>query len=229
MNKILIIIPAYNESQTIKSVVNQLNINIPEADILVINDCSNDETENILKEEKINHINLISNLGIGGAMQTGYIYALKHNYDIAVQIDGDGQHDSYNIKEILRPIQENKADMVIGSRYIEKTSYKTPIFRKIGMIYFKNLINLITNKKINDTTSGYRAVNNKVIKLFAKDYPKDYPEVEVLVKLNKKGFRVLEVPVEMHERKAGFSSITPIKSVHYMIKVTFNLMKRVVE
>jgi glycosyltransferase involved in cell wall biosynthesis len=229
MSKILIIIPAYNESKTLKSVVNQLKCNIPEADILVINDCSNDETENILKEENINHINLISNLGIGGAMQTGYIYALKHNYDIAVQIDGDGQHDSYNIKEILRPIQENKADMVIGSRYIEKTSYKTPIFRKIGMMYFKNLINLITNKKINDTTSGYRAVNNKVIKLFANDYPKDYPEVEVLVKLNKRGFRMLEVPVEMHERKAGFSSITPIKSVHYMLKVTFNLMKRAVE
>ena len=186
MNKILIIVPAYNEAKTIKSVVNQLNINIPEADILVINDCSNDETETILKEENINHISLISNLGIGGAMQTGYIYALKNNYDIAVQIDGDGQHDSYNIKEILRPIQENKADMVIGSRYVEKTSYKTPIFRKMGMIYFKNLINLITNKKINDTTSGYRAVNSKVIKLFANDYPKDYPEVEVLVKLNKK-------------------------------------------
>lgn len=229
MNKILIIIPAYNEAKTIKSVVNQLNINIPEADILVINDCSDDETETILKEENINHISLISNLGIGGAMQTGYIYALKNDYDIAVQIDGDGQHDSYNIKEILKPIEDNEADMVIGSRYVEKTSYRTPIFRKIGMMYFKNLVNLITNKKINDTTSGYRAVNSKVIKLFAEDYPKDYPEVEVLVKLNKKGFRVLEVPVEMREREAGFSSITPIKSVHYMIKVTFNLMKRAVE
>jgi len=229
MNKILIIVPAYNEAKTIKGVVSQINNNIPEADILVINDCSNDETETILKQENINYINLILNLGIGGAMQTGYIYALKNGYDIAVQIDGDGQHDPYNIKEILKPIQQNSADMVIGSRYVEKTSYKTPIFRKIGIMYFKNLINLITNKKINDTTSGYRAVNKDVIKLFANDYPKDYPEVEVLVKLNKKGFRVLEVPVEMRERKAGFSSITPIKSVHYMIKVTFNLMKRAVE
>lgn len=229
MNKILIIVPAYNESETILNVVNQININIPEADVLVINDCSKDETENILKEENINHINLISNLGIGGAMQTGYIYALKNDYDIAVQIDGDGQHDTYNIKEILKPIQENVADMVIGSRYVKKTSYKTPIFRKIGMMYFKNLVNLITNKKINDTTSGYRAVNSQIIKLFANDYPKDYPEVEVLVKLNKKGFRVLEVPVEMHERKAGLSSITPIKSVYYMLKVTFNLMKRAAE
>lgn len=229
MNKILIIVPAYNESKTIKSVVNQININIPEADILVINDCSNDETEIVLKKENINHINLISNLGIGGAMQTGYIYALKNNYDIAIQIDGDGQHDPYNIKEILRPIQNNDADMVIGSRYVEKTSYKTTIFRKVGMLYFKNIIKLITNKKINDTTSGYRAVNRKIIELFAKDYPKDYPEVEVLVKLSKKGCRVLEIPVEMHGRKAGFSSITPLKSVHYMIKVTFNLMKRAVE
>ena len=229
MNKILIIVPAYNEAKTIKSVVNQINNNIPEADILVINDCSNDETENILNEENITHIDLISNLGIGGAMQTGYIYALKNNYDIAVQIDGDGQHDPYNIKEILKPIRENISDMVIGSRYVEKTSYKTPILRKMGMIYFKKLINLITNKKINDTTSGYRAVNKEIIKLFAKDYPKDYPEVEVLVKLNKKGFRVLEVPVEMHERKEGFSSITPVKSVYYMIKVTFSLMKRAVE
>ena len=229
MNKILIIVPAYNESKTIKSVVNQININIPEADILVINDCSNDETEIVLKKENINHINLISNLGIGGAMQTGYIYALKNNYDIAIQIDGDGQHDPYNIKEILRPIQNNDADMVIGSRYVEKTSYKTTIFRKVGMLYFKNIIKLITNKKINDTTSGYRAVNRKIIELFAKDYPKDYPEVEVLVKLSKKGCRVLEIPVEMHERKAGLSSITPIKSVHYMLKVTVNLMKRAVE
>ena len=164
MNKILIIVPAYNEAKTIKSVIDQININIPEADILVINDCSNDETENILKEGNINHINLMLNLGIGGAMQTGYIYALKNNYDIAVQIDGDGQHDSYNIKEILKPIEENTADMVIGSRYVEKTGYKTPIIRKIGMVYFKNLINLITNKKINDTTSGYRAINKNVIK-----------------------------------------------------------------
>ncbi|MBE5812298.1 MAG: glycosyltransferase family 2 protein [Clostridiales bacterium] len=229
MNKILIIVPAYNEAKTIKSVVNQLNINIPEADILVINDCSTDETETILKKENINHISLISNLGIGGAMQTGYLYALKNDYDIAVQIDGDGQHDSYNIKEVLKPIYENEADMVIGSRYVEKTSYKTPIFRRLGMIYFKKIITLLTDKKINDTTSGYRAVNKKVIKLFANDYPNDYPEVEVLVKLNKQGFRVSEVAVEMRERKAGFSSITPIKSVYYMIKVTFNLMKRAVE
>lgn len=229
MNNILIIIPAYNEAKTIKNVVREIKNNFQQADILVINDCSEDETKEILIEEKIEYIDLITNLGIGGAMQTGYIYAYKNNYDIAIQIDADGQHDPCNIKDILKPIEEGKADMVIGSRYVEKTSYKTPIFRRIGMLYFKNIISLITNKKINDTTSGYRAVNKEIIKLFANDYPKDYPEVEVLVKLSKKGFRILEVPVEMQERKAGFSSITPLKSIQYMVKVTFNLMKRAME
>lgn len=227
--KILVIIPAYNEARTIKNVVSQVSVNIPQADILVINDCSTDDTKNILDRECINYIDLISNLGIGGAMQTGYIYALENDYDIAIQIDGDGQHDPYSINEMLEPIVKNEYDMVIGSRYIEKTSYKTPILRMLGMLYFRKLISLITNKRIIDITSGYRLVNKRIIKMFAKDYPKDYPEVEVLVNLSKNGYRILEIPVEMKARETGFSSITPIKSIKYMIKVTFNLMKRAIE
>lgn len=229
MNNILIIIPAYNEAKTIRNVIREIRNNFDKADILVINDCSKDETEDILIEEKIEYIDLVNNLGIGGAMQTGYIYAYKNNYDIAIQIDADGQHDPRNIKDILKPIEEDKADMVIGSRYVEKTLYRAGSIRRIGMLFFQHLISLIINQKISDTTSGYRAINKEIIKLFAKDYPIDYPEVEVIVKLNKKGFRIVEVPVQMHARKEGVSSITPIKSIYYMIKVTFNLMKRAVE
>jgi glycosyltransferase involved in cell wall biosynthesis len=157
-------------------------------------------------------------------MQTGYLYAFYNNYDIAIQIDGDGQHNPLYVDSLIKPILDNKADMVIGSRYINHTSYKSSAMRRIGMIFFSGLIKVFTGKKIYDTTSGFRAVNKQIIKYFSQNYPTDYPEVDVLVSLLRNNFKILEVPVEMNERKTGKSSITPFRSIYYMIKVSLAVM-----
>jgi len=223
VKKILAIIPAYNEEATISKVINDIMINNKDIDILVVNDGSTDNTFNEACGFEAMVIDLPYNLGIGGAMQTGYMYAYKNNYDIAIQIDGDGQHDPSDIDEIIRPVINNEVDMIIGSRFISNTGYKSTFFRRSGMIYFSNLINLFTGNKIQDTTSGFRAVNRKIIEVFAKDYPLAYPEVEVIVKLNKMGFRIREIPVFMHKRNFGKSSITPLKSIYYMFRVTVGI------
>jgi len=222
--KILVIIPAYNEEESIASVINQIRCYAPEADILVINDGSVDATSERAVKAGAKVVNLPFNLGIGGAMQTGYIYAKYHSYDVAIQVDGDNQHDPSYIQKLIRPIADNSADMVIGSRYVGKTIYKSTVFRRVGMVFFTFLIRLLTDKWIMDTTSGFRAVNKDIIDLFASDYPVDYPEVDVLVRLYKKKFRIIELPVEMKARKTGKSSITPIRSIYYMIKVTLSLI-----
>jgi glycosyltransferase involved in cell wall biosynthesis len=224
MNKILIIIPAYNEEKSIKEVIDDINDKIKDVDIVVINDGSTDNTLNEANKTNAFVIDLPFNLGIGGAMQTGYLHALNNDYDIAVQIDADGQHDASYINDIIKPVIDGQADMVIGSRYLEKTEYKSTFFRRTGMIYFTNLIKCITGKRVTDTTSGFRAVNKTIIKIFANDYPEDYPEVEVIIRLNKKGFKIEEKTVKMHERKAGKSSITPFKSIYYILKVTLGVM-----
>ena len=220
MKKILIIIPAYNEELSIGKVITEIKTKNKEVDILVVNDGSTDNTFNEACKYGVMVIDLPCNLGIGGAMQTGYMYAYKNDYDIAVQVDGDGQHDPSDIEEIIKPVMNNEVDMIIGSRFINKTGYKSTIFRRSGMIYFTNLIKILTGKRIEDTTSGFRAVNRKIIELFAKDYPLEYPEVEVIVKLSKMGYKIKEIPVFMHKRNFGKSSITPIKSIYYMIRVT---------
>jgi len=221
--KILIIIPAYNEEATIGKVITEIKQNNKEVDILVVNDGSTDSTFNEACKYGVMVIDLPCNLGIGGAMQTGYIYALKNNYDIAVQVDGDGQHNPADISQIIKPVANNEVDMIIGSRFVNNTGYKSTIFRRSGMIYFTQLINLLTGKKISDTTSGFRAVNRKIIEQFAKEYPVEYPEVEVIVKLNKMGYKIKEIPVLMQERSFGKSSITPVKSIYYMIRVTLGV------
>ena len=157
-------------------------------------------------------------------MQTGYLYAYNKQYDVAVQVDGDGQHDPAYIRKILEPVFSGEADMVIGSRYVETTSYKSSLTRRTGMIFFSALVSLLTGKKIKDTTSGFRAVNKEIIEYFSRHYPSDYPEVDVLLKLHRKKFRVMELPVEMRRRSAGNSSITPFRSVYYMVKVSFSLL-----
>jgi len=221
--KILAIVPAYNEEQSVSDVVIKIKLYMPEADILVINDGSIDATSERATDAGAKVINVPFNLGIGGAMQTGYLYAKRNNYDIAVQVDADGQHDPAYIKDLIKPIMLNKADMVIGSRFIEETSYRPSVFRKIGIKFFSALVRFLSNRNIADPTSGFRAVNREIIKYFSEYYPVDYPEVDVLIKLFRKGYRIIEIPVEMEERKKGRSSITPLRSVYYMIKVTLCL------
>ena len=232
--KVLLIIPAYNEEKVINKTYNtiieynkKMKTNY---DVLVINDGSRDKTEKVLLENNIPHVALVSNLGIGGAVQTGYKYALEHNYDIAIQFDGDGQHDINYIKKIIEPLVLNKADMVIGSRFINKkeSKFQSSFSRRIGIRMISLLIRLKTKKRILDTTSGFRAVNKEIIKEFASVYPLEYPEPISTVQLLTKKYRIEEVSVSMNERQEGVSSIKAWKSIYYMINVilTIILMKK---
>jgi glycosyltransferase involved in cell wall biosynthesis len=221
--KILVIIPAYNEEKSIAAVIDSVKNNLPQSTVLVVNDGSKDNTSKNAGNSGALVIDLPFNLGIGGAMQTGYLYALQNKFDLAVQVDADGQHDPCYLRDLIIPVINGIADMCIGSRYVSKTSYKSSVYRRFGMMFFSNLIYILTGQRIKDTTSGFRAVNRKIIEYFAHHYPTDYPEVDVLVKLFRKKFKVVEVPVEMKERNAGRSSITPMRSVYYMIKVSLSL------
>ncbi|KAJ53730.1 hypothetical protein BD780_002927 [Clostridium tetanomorphum] len=222
--KYIAIIPAYNEEKCIFNVVKSIKLNNSNIDVLVINDGSTDNTYSEALRAGAKIINLSCNLGIGGAVQTGYIYALYNNYDIAIQIDGDGQHNAKDLNKLINEIKFKNLDMVIGSRFIRSTDYKPSPFRQLGIIYFSKLVSFLCKSPYFDTTSGYRAVNKKMIKLFANYYPKDYPEVETILLANKHNMIVKEIPVDMDERQGGKSSITPLKSIYYMFKVTLSLI-----
>lgn len=228
--KVLIIIPAYNEEASILKTARSIELFKPnvdfELDYIVINDGSTDKTKDILVENNIPAVHLIKNLGIGGAVQTGYIYAEQNNYDIAVQFDGDGQHDIESIDSLVRPIIEKNADFTIGSRFVtgSPSEFKTSFSRRIGINLISSFIKFKTKVTILDVTSGYRAANSEVIKYFAKHYPKKYPEPETNAILIKQNRRVKEVGVNMFERLEGKSSITPIKSVRYMIEVLTSIL-----
>ncbi|MDD4496162.1 MAG: glycosyltransferase family 2 protein [Eubacteriales bacterium] len=221
--KVLVIIPAFNEENSIAGVIADIKENIPEADILVVNDGSADRTSIIARSLHVAVADLPFNLGIGGAMQTGYLYARESGYDAAVQVDGDGQHSAACIKALLRELIGGKADLAIGSRYLEQSGYRSSIFRRFGGLFFSFLIRSLTGQRVKDTTSGFRAANRKAIKYFSEHYPTDYPEVESIVKLHKNKMRIKEIPVKMQVRKAGKSSITPLRSLYYMIKVSLSL------
>ena len=209
--------------------VEELNLYIKnkvQYDCIVINDGSTDKTKKILEDNNIPHINLIHNLGIGGAVQTGYKYAFYNNYDIAVQFDGDGQHDVNYVKNIIDPILDGKADMVIGSRFIDKKSngFKSSASRRIGIKIISNFIKFATGKKIYDTTSGFRAVSKEIIYDFSLSYPSEYPEPITTAEILKKKYKVSEVSVEMKEREGGVSSIRAWKNIYYMMNVCLALL-----
>lgn len=222
--KVLVIIPAYNEEETILRVIDKLKEDCPRADYVVVNDCSTDHTLERLEEAGASYLNLPLNLGIGGGVQTGYKYALKNGYDIAIQIDGDGQHDTAYLNEVIAPIEAGEADITIGSRFITKEGFQSSGIRRVGIKFLSTLIYLCCGTKVHDVTSGFRAVNREGIKLYAKDYPIDYPEPEAIVKASVMGLRIQEMPVVMKEREAGESSISPLKSIYYMIKVSIAIV-----
>ena len=220
----LVIIPAYNEQGGIVKTVRDVEEHAPEFDYIIINDCSTDHTLEICREHGFPVVNLPVNLGIGGGVQTGYVYALRQGYDIAVQFDGDGQHNARYLNEMAEKLKDEHLDMVIGSRYIKKEGFQSSGLRRVGIRYFTWLIKLITGQKITDPTAGMRMANRDVIEIYAKNYPKDYPEPESVVTILKKGKKVEEVPVQMNAREEGVSSISPKKSVYYMIKVTLAIL-----
>jgi glycosyltransferase involved in cell wall biosynthesis len=219
MKKVLVIIPAYNEERSVGKVVEEVKIQLPRADVLVVNDGSTDLTSEIAKSKGATALDLPFNLGIGGAMQAGYQYASQRAYDIAVQVDADGQHDPKEVLKLLRLLETKEADVVIGSRFIGDSEYKPSFMRRIGITIFSGVISMIVGQKITDPTSGFRAANRKAIRLFASNYPQDYPEPEVVILLHQCRLKMGEVPVGMNERYSGESSITKIRSVYYMVKV----------
>lgn len=223
MEKVLIIIPAFNEEKNLEELLIKINNICPQFDVLVINDCSRDNTSAICKKCNVKVVDLPVNLGIGGAVQTGYKYALIKDYDIAVQVDGDGQHNPSFIQPLVNEVLKG-SNLCIGSRFIDKQGFQSSRVRRFGIKYFSALIKLLTKQEVTDPTSGARACDKKVIRYFADNYPKDYPEPETIVKLKKKNLKISEIPVVMNERKEGTSSITIIKSVYYMIKVSLAIV-----
>ncbi|MBM7649328.1 glycosyltransferase involved in cell wall biosynthesis [Bacillus ectoiniformans] len=226
--KVLIIVPAYNEADVIQKTIDKLvklKNTVPSIDICIVNDGSMDETAEIIRmNREVILLDLPINLGIGGAVQSGYKYAEQNGYDIAVQFDADGQHSESDLLAVLEPIALNQCDMCIGSRFVQRTDYSGSLSRRIGIYYFQLLLFLLTKKKYTDATSGYRAINRNVIELFANDYPRDYPEPEVILYLHRKKLRIKEISVHMNQRQGGASSITPFRSIYYMMKVTLSIL-----
>lgn len=216
----LVIIPAFNEAGCIVNTVNDIIENAPEFDYVVINDCSRDDTYKLCVEHGFNVVNLPINSGIGAAVQTGYLYAKRYGYKYAIQVDGDGQHDAAFLGTMARYMEKHETGMLIGSRYIEKQGFQSSGLRRFGIKYFTVLIKILTGMRITDPTSGMRMVGRDIIEYFAEEYPKDYPEPETAVTIVKRGWTVDEIPVVMKERQAGTSSISPKRSVYYMIKVS---------
>jgi len=217
---ILVIIPAYNEERSISAVIDEIRWNLLDADVLVVDDGSDDATAEIARQKGACVVHLPFNCGIGAAMQTGYLFAQERGYEVAVQVDADGQHDPSQCPRILKPILDGDADVVIGSRFLEGSGYRSTAARRAGIIWLSILISSMARARFSDPTSGFRAASRAAFSYFASDYPTDYPEPEVIVPLCRRGFRVIEAPVTMRNRKTGRSSITALRSIYYMIKVT---------
>jgi len=215
----LAIVPALNEEETVGRVIDEIRSFDSGFDIVVVDDGSTDRTAGVAADRGAHVVRLPFNLGIGGAMQTGYRFAFERGYDIAVQIDGDGQHDPAELPAILGPVLAGEADLCVGSRFTSRSGYRSSFVRRVGIRLFARIVSAVVGQKVTDTTSGFRAANRKGIALFATDYPHDYPEVEATVMCVKHKLRLREVPVQMRERGGGTSSITALRSIYYMTKV----------
>lgn len=218
---VLVIIPAYNEQETIARVIESLQEHVPEYDVLVVDDGSRDETARIVRRyPDVTLVRLPYNMGIGTTMQTGYLYAYRNGYDIAVQCDADGQHPVHQMDRIVDRVANGDADMAIGSRYVSDTDYQPGVLRRLGKSLLSRLVDSVVGGGITDTTSGFRAMNRKVLEVFTRYYPDDYPEAEAIVILARNGLKPIEVPVDMSQRQGGVSSINLSKAVYYLVKVS---------
>jgi hypothetical protein len=220
--KVLLIIPAFNEQESLKTLLAELRQYYSQYDVVVIDDASTDQTAQVARSNGVPVLRLVANLGIGGAVQTGFKYAVLNGYDVAVQLDGDAQHDPAWIEHLLKPIAIGEVDCAIGSRFLGQDSdrdYRTPFVRKIGMIFSTMLLFLATGKRVTDTTSGFRALNHRSFEFCAREYPVDHPEAEALLMLHQSKFKFKEVPVKMRSRTSGQSLFTLVKAIQYPIRV----------
>lgn len=222
--KAIVIVPAYNEEDNIRNTLRDLEENGAGTDVLVMNDCSTDGTEAILQETGVNHLSFPVNLGIGGGVQAGYQYARENGYEIAIQFDGDGQHEAKYLQALIDPIEAGEADIVIGSRFVEHEGFQSSGARRLGIGILSRLIRVLCGVKVADVTSGMRAVNRRFIEEYAEHYAQDYPEPEALLYAGVRKARIKEVPVQMRERAGGKSSISSFRSIYYMIKVSLALI-----
>jgi glycosyltransferase involved in cell wall biosynthesis len=213
------IVPAFNEEASVAHVIDELRAFDPELEIVVVDDGSRDRTTEVARNRGAHVVRLPFNLGIGGAVQTGFRYAWEHGFDVAVRVDGDGQHDPGELGAVLEPVLAGEVDVAVGSRFIGAEGYRSSRSRRVGIRLLAWAVSVLTRQKITDPTSGFQAANRLGIRLFAADYPHDYPEAEATVMVFKHRLRLKEVPVAMRARETGRSSITTIRSVYYMVKV----------
>ena len=226
--KILVVIPCYNEETSIKNLVEDIHIvknqhDLP-IDILVVNDCSKDNTLSVVKSLDCLYLDLPVNLGIGGGMQSGYKYAYRNGYDFAVQMDGDGQHPAKELPRLLNEALLGQSDVIIGSRFLEGKGFQSSFFRRLGINYFKWLNRILIGRIIHDSTSGFRVFNRKTLEIVNQYYPDEYPEPEAIVLFGLNNLTMKEVPVEMCERQGGVSSIHSLRAIYYMFKVTLGII-----
>ena len=214
------LVPAFNEEANVGRVIDEIRAFDPSLDVVVVDDGSYDRTAEVAQQHGATVVRLPFNLGIGGAVQTGFRFAFEHGYDLAVRLDGDGQHDPSQLDRILAPVVAGEADIAVGSRFAgEGDGYRSSRSRRVGIRLLAWVVSRIVGRRVTDTTAGFQALNHRAIELFAHDYPHDYPEVEATIMVSRHRLRSVEVPVSMRERGGGRSSITAIRSVYYMVKV----------
>jgi glycosyltransferase involved in cell wall biosynthesis len=223
--RLVAVVPAWNEAGAIGGVVDEIRAFDPEIEVVVVDDASTDETAEVAEGRGATVLRLLFNVGIGGAVQTGFRYAHDEGYEAAVRLDGDGQHDAAELGKLLAPILADEADLVIGSRFVDPSgTYRAPFARRMGIRVFARLVSVLGAHKVTDTTSGFLALNRRGIELFAVQYPHDYPEVEATLVALKSGLRLDQVQVDMRERQTGTSSITFVRSLYYIVKVMLALL-----
>jgi hypothetical protein len=225
MQKVIVLIPAYNEEKQIVAVIERVRRIVPEFDVLVVNDGSCDATARMAGSSGAIVVSHPFNMGYGVAIQTGYKYAYANGYDFLVQIDGDGQHDPSFIEVLLEPVIAGETDFAIGSRFLQQESYRPSFSRRLGILFFRRLVSVLIGREITDPTSGYQAMNREVIRFFTDDiFPCDYPDADMLVTLNMAGFRLREVPVRMYANSQGKSMHSGLKPLYYVFKMCLSIL-----
>ena len=222
--RILVVVPAYNEAENLPGVLHALRVHAPACDVCVVDDGSTDETAARVRSLGVRVLRSPLNLGIGGAMQTGYLWARERGYDAAVQIDGDGQHDPADLAGVLGPIERGEADLVVGSRFLGGEGFRSTALRRAGIHYLSGLLRLRCGARVSDPTSGFRAAGRRALELFAAQYPSDYPEPESIALAVRAGLVIREVPVRMRARQHGRSSIDAWRTIYYLVKVSLALL-----